>query len=65
MSDALVPRNAASVRAPRPEKPEIHPLAPDQARKLLAAARETGDRFEALYVLALCIAASERASFWA
>jgi integrase len=53
VSDALIPRNAASVRAPRPEKPEIHPLSPDQARKLIATARETEDRFEALYVLAL------------
>jgi integrase len=53
VSDALIPRNAASVRAPRPEKPEIHPLAPDQARKLLSIAREIEDRFEALYVLAL------------
>ena len=53
MSDALIPRNAASVRAPRPGKPEIKPLSPDQARKLLATSRETGDRFEALYVLAL------------
>jgi integrase len=53
VSDALIPRNAASVKAPRPEKPEIHPLAPDQARKLIATAREAGDRFEALYVLAL------------
>jgi integrase len=41
------------VKAPRPEKPEIHPLAPDQARNLIATARETGDRFEALYVPAL------------
>jgi integrase len=53
VSDGLVPRNAASVRAPRPEKPDIHPLSPDQARKLLSVAREIGDRFEALYVLAL------------
>ncbi len=53
VSDALIPRNAASVKAPRPEKPEIHPLAPDQARKLIATARESEDRFEALYVLAL------------
>ena len=53
VSDALIPRNAASVRAPRPEKPEIHPLAPEGARKLIATARETEDRFEALYVLAL------------
>jgi integrase len=40
-------------QAPRPEKPEIHPLSPDQARKLITTARETGDRFETLYVLAL------------
>jgi integrase len=53
VSDGLVPRNAASVKAPRPDKPEIRPLSPDQARKLIAAAREAGDRFEALYVLAL------------
>ena len=53
MNDGLVPRNAASVKAPRPEKPEIRPLSPDQARKLIATAHEAGDRFEALYVLAL------------
>ncbi len=53
MGDALISRNAASVKAPRPEKPEIYPLSPDQARKLIATARESGDRFEALYVLAL------------
>jgi integrase len=49
----LAPRNAASVKAPRPEKPEIKPLSSDQARKLIATAHEVGDRFEALYVLAL------------
>jgi integrase len=53
VSDGLVPRNAASVKAPRPEKPEIRPLSPDQARNLIATAHESGDRFEALYVLAL------------
>jgi integrase len=53
VSGALIPRNAASVKAPRPEKPEIHQLSPDQARRLIATARETGDRNEALYVLAL------------
>jgi integrase len=53
VSDGLVPRNAASVKAPRPGKPEIRPLSPDQARKLIATAHEAGDRFEALYVLAL------------
>ena len=54
LSDGLVPRNVAtSVKAPRPEKPEIRPLAPDQARRLIAAANSAGDRFAALYVLAL------------
>jgi integrase len=53
MSDGLVQCNAASVKAPRPEKPEIKPLSPDQARKLIQTAREAGDRFEALYMLAL------------
>lgn len=51
-ADGLTPRNAAAnVTAPRPQKKEIHPLAPEQARLLLEAAR--GDRFEALYVLAV------------
>jgi integrase len=53
VSDGLVPRNAAQVKAPRPEKPEIKPLSPDQARKLIATAYGTGDRYAALYVLAL------------
>jgi integrase len=54
VSDGLVPRNATSdVKAPRPEKPEIRPLSPEQARKLVATACEIGDRYEALYVLAL------------
>jgi integrase len=53
VSDGLVQRNAASVKAPRPGKPEIKPLSQEQARKLIAAAYESGDRFEALYVLAL------------
>jgi integrase len=53
VGDGLVPRNAASVKAPRPEKPEIRPLSTDQARKLIATAHDAGDRFEALYVLAL------------
>jgi integrase len=53
MGDGLVPRNAAQVKAPRPAKPEIRPLPPDQARKLIATAYATGDRYAALYVLAL------------
>jgi hypothetical protein len=53
MSDGLVQCSAASVKAPRPAKPEIKPLTPDQARMLIQTAREAGDRFDALYVLAL------------
>ncbi len=53
VSDGLVPRNAAQVKAPRPGKPEIRPLSSEQARALVARAREEGDRFEALYVTAL------------
>ena len=50
--DGLVARNAAKgIKAPRPKKKEISPLTPDQARAFLEAAR--GDRFEALFVLAL------------
>jgi integrase len=37
--------------SPQTEKKEISPLTPDQARTLLEAAR--GDRFEALFVLAV------------
>jgi integrase len=52
VSDGLIPRNVADgIKAPRPKKKEINPLAPEQARAFLAAAH--GDRFEALYVLAL------------
>ncbi len=53
VSDGLVQRNAAQVKAPRPEKPEIRPLSPDQARKLIATANVTEARYAALYVLAL------------
>ena len=51
--DGLVPRNAAQVKPPRPEKPAIKPLSPDQARKLIATAYATDDRSAALYVVAL------------
>ena len=48
----LVPRNVTeAVTAPRPNKKEIHPLTPRQARTLLDNAGR--DRFEALYVLAI------------
>jgi integrase len=52
VSDELIPRNVADgIKAPRPKKKEINPLNPDQAKTLLQAVR--GDRFEALYVLAV------------
>ena len=48
----LVPRNVTeATTAPRLTKKEMQPLTPDHARTLLDAAR--GDRFEALYVLAI------------
>jgi integrase len=48
----MVPRNAAdAVKAPRPAPEEMHPLSPDEARKLIEAVR--GDKLEALYVLAV------------
>jgi integrase len=48
----LVPRNAAAgVDPPRVRTPEMRPLSPMQARTLLNAA--SGDRLEALYVLAI------------
>jgi integrase len=53
VADGLIPRNAADVKAPRPAPEEMHPLSEAEARTLLNAARETGDRFEALYVLAI------------
>lgn len=53
MSDGLVQRNAVQVTAPRPKKPEIKPLSPDQARKLIQNAYSTGDCYAALYVVAL------------
>ena len=47
-----MPRNVAdAATAPRPTKKEKRPFTPDQARALLEAA--SGDRFEALYVLAI------------
>jgi integrase len=53
VSDGLVPRNAASVKAPRPTPEEMHPLSEDEAQALLNVARSHKDRFEALYVLAI------------
>src|SRR5215212_2820185 len=52
MIDGLVPKNvAAHIRLPKPRKKEINPLNPEQAKAFLEAAR--GDRYEALYVLAI------------
>ena len=54
VEDGLIPRNpAAPVKAPRPSRKEIRPLTQEQARVLLDAAGEAGDRFEALYVVAI------------
>jgi integrase len=53
VADGLIPRNAADVKAPRPAPDEMRPLSEAEARTLLDAAREAGDRFEALYVLAI------------
>jgi integrase len=50
--DGLIPRNVTeAVKPPQPEKKEIKPLSPDQARVLLRAAKE--ERLEALYALAI------------
>jgi integrase len=50
--DGLIPRNVTdAVKPPQPEKKEIRPLSPEQARTLLRAAKE--ERLEALYVLAI------------
>ncbi len=52
LADGLIPRNVASaVRPPKLTKKEIRPLSPEQANIFLEAAR--GDRFEALYVMAI------------
>ncbi len=53
VSDGLIPRNAADVKAPRPAPDEMRPLSEAEARTFLEAAREAEDRFEALYVLAI------------
>jgi integrase len=53
VADGLISRNAADVKAPRPAPDEMRPLSEAEARTFLDAARETGDRFEPLYVLAI------------
>jgi integrase len=50
--DSLIPRNITEVvKPPQPEKKEIRPLSPEQARALLRTAKE--EKLEALYVLAI------------
>jgi integrase len=50
--DGLIPRNVTeAVKPPQPEKKEIRPLSPEQARALLRTAKK--ERLEALYVLAI------------
>jgi integrase len=50
--DGLIPRNVAdSVKAPQLKRTEMKPLTSEQAKALLEAAG--GDRFEAMYVLAI------------
>ena len=52
VADGLIPRNVTDgIKAPRPKKKEMIVLSPDQARTFLEAV--SGDRFEALYVLAV------------
>jgi len=52
VSDGLIPRNVCeAVKPPKVERNEVTPLDQDQARALLEAV--AGDRFEALYVLAI------------
>src|SRR5215212_7338042 len=52
--DGLIPRNATeAVKPPQPTREEMHPLTPEQAKLLLQVAHESGDRLDALYVLAI------------
>src|SRR5215208_2171638 len=52
--DGLIPRNATeAVKPPQSSREEMRPLTPEQAKHLLEVAHDTGDRLEALYVLAI------------
>ena len=52
--DGLIPRNATeAVKPPQPDREEMRPLTPEQAKLLLQVAHEAPDRLEALYVLAI------------
>lgn len=52
VADGLIPRNAAAnVKAPQPRKAEIRPLDKEQIRTMLDTV--SGDRLEALYIVAV------------
>jgi integrase len=52
--DSLIPRNdTEAVKPPQPSREEMRPLTPEQAKLSLQVAHDTGDRLEALYVLAI------------
>ena len=52
VSDGLIPRNVTEgIKAPRPKKKEVNALSADHSRAFLSAAH--GDRFEALYMVAI------------
>jgi integrase len=53
VSDGKVSRNASDVKAPRPTPEEMRPLSETEIRAFPSVARESGDRFETLYVLAI------------
>ena len=59
VADNLIPRNVSDgLKLWKPRKKEINPLTPEQARAFLEAAR--GDRYYALYVLAIHYAACDK-----
>ena len=52
--DGLVPRNVTeAVKVPQVKRKEVKPLSAEETKRFLKAASEAGDRFEALYVLAV------------
>ena len=54
VADGLIPRNVTeAIKAPRAKGKEVNALSPYQACAFLEAVSEAGDRFEALYVLAV------------
>ncbi len=64
MIDGLVPKNVAEgIKPSKPKKKEINPLTPQQAKALLKVAKDAGDRYEALYVLAIHYGLRQ-ASYW-